>query len=151
MPESTLTRLARWRLNWFPAYRASGARIIYIGSDWREVRVRLPLNRRTRNYVGTIFGGSMFSAVDPVYMVMLIKNLGPKFLIWDKDATIRFKRPAREQLFATFRLTPELIQGIVEETHGSDKVERDFDTDLVNGAGEIHATCRQRISVQVRR
>ena len=76
MPESWPTRLARWRFNWFPAYRATGARITYIAADWREVRIRLPLSRRTRNYVGTIFGGSLYGALDPIYMIMLIKALG---------------------------------------------------------------------------
>ncbi len=36
MPESWRTRLARWGLNWFPAYRATGARICYIAADWSE-------------------------------------------------------------------------------------------------------------------
>jgi hypothetical protein len=36
----------------------------------------MPLSWRTRNYVGTIFGGSMNSAVDPIYMVILIRRLG---------------------------------------------------------------------------
>jgi hypothetical protein len=63
MPESWNTRVTRWGFNWFPAYRGTGARIDYIASDWREVRIRLPLSRRTRNYVGTIFGGSMYGAV----------------------------------------------------------------------------------------
>lgn len=43
-----------------------------------EVRIRLPLSRRTRNYVGTIFGGSLYGALDPIYMIMLIKALGPE-------------------------------------------------------------------------
>jgi acyl-coenzyme A thioesterase PaaI-like protein len=92
MPESWPTRLARWRCNWFPAYRATGARITYIAADWREVRIRLPLSRRTRNYVGTIFGGSLYGALDPIYMIMLIKA-GPDYTVWDKAATIRFLRP----------------------------------------------------------
>lgn len=77
MIESWQTRIARWTFNWFPAYRGTGAKITCIASDWFEVRVRLPLSSRTRNYVGTIFGGSMYGAVDPVYMIMLIKALGP--------------------------------------------------------------------------
>ncbi len=64
MPESWRTRLARWGFNWFPAYLATGAHITYIASDWHEVRIRLPLIWRTRNYVGTMFGGSMYGAVD---------------------------------------------------------------------------------------
>jgi hypothetical protein len=83
MPESWQTRLARWGFNWFPAYRATGAWITYVASDWCEVRVRLPLSWRTRNYVGTLFGGSMYGAVDPVHMIMLIKALGPEYIVWD--------------------------------------------------------------------
>ena len=54
MSESWQTRLRRWGFNFFPAYRGTGARITYIAADWREVRIRLPLSWRTRNYVGTI-------------------------------------------------------------------------------------------------
>lgn len=86
--------MSRWGFNWFPAYRATGARIEYIAADWQEVRVRVPLNRRTRNYAGTIFGGSMYAAADPIYMVMLIKLLGPGYEVWDKAAAIRSAGPA---------------------------------------------------------
>ena len=40
-----------------PAYRRTGARITYIAGDLREVRIKLQLNWKIRNYVGTIFGG----------------------------------------------------------------------------------------------
>jgi acyl-coenzyme A thioesterase PaaI-like protein len=96
MPESWQTRFARWAFNWFPAYRGTGARVTYIAADWREVRIRLPLNWRTRNYVGSIFGGSLYGAVDPICMMMPIKLLGPGYIVWDKAATIRFLRPGRE-------------------------------------------------------
>ena len=90
MPESRASRLLRWKFNFFPAYRGSGARVTYIAGDLREVHVELPLSWRTRNYVGTIFGGSIYAAVDPMYMVMLIRILGREYVVWDKAATIRF-------------------------------------------------------------
>src|SRR5215213_3909974 len=102
MPESLRSRLTRVAFNFFPAYRGTGARIAYIADDWREVRIRLPLGLRTRNYVGTIFGGSMYGAVDPIHMVMLIRNLGPGYVVWDKSASIRFRRPGRSTLYARF-------------------------------------------------
>jgi hypothetical protein len=46
MPESLSTKLARWGFNFFPAYRGTGARITYIASDWREVRIKVPLSWR---------------------------------------------------------------------------------------------------------
>src|SRR5213596_1389678 len=93
MPESAATRWLRWKLNFFPAYRALGAHIDYIASDYREIRVHLPLFWRTRNYVGSIFGGSLYGVVDPVYMLMLIERMGSEYVVWDKAASIRFRRP----------------------------------------------------------
>ena len=95
-------RLLRWIFNIFPAYRGTGARVTYIADDFSEVRVKLPLSWRTRNYVGTIFGGSLYASVDPMYMIMLIKLLGSGYVVWDKAATIRFKKPGRTTLHATF-------------------------------------------------
>ena len=65
MPESWNTRVSRWGFGWFPAYRSTGARIDSIAADWREIRIRLPLTWRTRNCVGTMFGGGMYAAIDP--------------------------------------------------------------------------------------
>jgi acyl-coenzyme A thioesterase PaaI-like protein len=150
-PESWRTRLARWTFNWFPAYLGTGARLTYIAADWREVRIRLPLNWRTRNYVGTIFGGSMYGAVDPIYMIMLIKALGPDYVVWDKAATIRFLRPGREQLHATFRLTADELAELRAEVDRAGRAEREFAVQLLNAAGEVHASCQKLLSVRRRR
>jgi hypothetical protein len=149
-PESWPSRLMRWRFNWFPAYRATGARITYIAADWGEVRIRLPLSWRTRNYVGTIFGGSMYGAVDPIYMVMLIKGLGPGYVVWDKAATIRFRRPGRETLYATFLLPPDLLATLRAEADRTGKIEKEFVVELVSASGEVHATCQKLLSIRRR-
>jgi acyl-coenzyme A thioesterase PaaI-like protein len=114
------------------------------------VRVRLPLSWRTRNYVGTIFGGSLYGAVDPVYMIMLIKLLGPDYLVWDKAATIRFLRPGRGTLFATFTLGAAEIDALRAEVEREGKVERELAVDLVDAAGEVHASCVKLLSIRKR-
>ena len=90
MSESWSTRLDRWKFNLFPAYRGTGGRVTYIRGDWSEVRIVVPLSWRTRNYVGTIYGGSLYGAVDPIYMLMLMRSLGPEYVVWDKAAAIRY-------------------------------------------------------------
>jgi acyl-coenzyme A thioesterase PaaI-like protein len=151
MAESWSSRLMRWRFNWFPAYRATGARITYLSADRSEVRIRLPLNRRTRNYVGTIFGGSMYAAVDPIYMVMLIETLGPRYVVWDKAATIRFLRPGRQQLHATFRLTPEEVSAIRVQVDATGWTDWTFTVELCDAAGGVHATVEKVLSIRRRR
>jgi acyl-coenzyme A thioesterase PaaI-like protein len=140
MPESWASRRARWSFNWFPAYRGTGARVEYIASDWMEVRVRLPLSWRTRNVVGTIFGGSLYAAVDPMYMLMFMHLLGPEFIVWDKAASIRFLKPGRTTLRATFRLDAATVEEIRAELMRAGRLDRDFEVSLLDDAGVPHAT-----------
>lgn len=148
MPESWASRRARWTFNWFPAYRGTGARIEYIADDWLEVRVRLPLSWCTRNYVGSIFGGSLYGALDPIYMLMLIHLLGPDFIVWDKAATIRFLKPGRTTLRASFRLEPTAVESIRAEAIRLGKLDRDFEVSLVDDTGTAHATCTKTLYIR---
>ncbi|MDP2859907.1 MAG: DUF4442 domain-containing protein [Bacillota bacterium] len=150
MTESWSTRLSRWGFNWFPAYRSTGARIEHIAADWQEIRIRLRLSWRTRNYVGTIFGGSMYAAVDPIHMVMLIKLLGPRYEIWDKAATIRFRRPGRSTLHATFTIAGEELEAIRTDVARNGKTERQFTVELTDEAGEVCAVCEKVLSIRAR-
>ena len=76
--------------------------------------MRLKLTARTRNYVGTIFGGSIYGAIDPIYMLMLIKILGPGYVVWDNAASIRFRKPGRSRLEAQFRISEDEVAAIHE-------------------------------------
>ena len=148
MRESLKTRLMRWGFNLFPAYRRTGARITYIASDLREVRIRLPLNWKTKNYVGTLFGGSMFGATDGVHMVMLIKLLGPDYAVWDKTTTIRFQHPARTTVYARITLDENELDSIRNELADSPKLDRVFQVDWTDDAGNVHASVEKTIHVR---
>ena len=139
MSESFNTRLMRWGFNFFPAYRRTGARITYIASDLHEVHIKLPLTWRTRNYVGTMFGGSMYAAVDPIYMVMFIKLLGPEYIVWDKSATIQFKRPGRSTLRAKFVIEKSEPEAIRKEVKGKAKLHRADPLELLDEDGTVCA------------
>ena len=153
MPESFRTRLLRWKFNLFPSYRGSGARVTYIDANLREVRVRLPLNWRTRNLNGTIYGGSIYAAVDPVHAVMLVSLLGPRdYVAWTKEAVIRFKRQARTDLTARFVLSADEVEAVRAEVERVGRVERLYSVDLVpTEAGHVCATCDIVVHLHPRR
>jgi len=150
MDESLKSRIYRWGFNLFPAYCATGARITSISRDFREVQVKLPLTWQTRNYVGTIFGGSMYAAVDPIYMLMLIKNLGPGFIIWDKSACIKFKKPGRTALFARFTLDEQEIETIRKDLVHNHSVDRTYHVDLTDKEGVVHASVEKVIYIRLK-
>lgn len=138
MKESLRTRMMRWRFNLFPAYRRTGARITYIADDWHEVHIKLPLTWKTRNYVGTIFGGSMYAAVDPIYMVMFIKLLGPEYVVWLKSAVIHFKRPGRSTLRARFVVEQSELESVHDELKQKGTLDRTYKIPIV---GEDDLAC----------
>ncbi|HVO31101.1 MAG TPA: DUF4442 domain-containing protein [bacterium] len=143
--ESFRTRLARVAFNFYPAYRGSGGRIRFIAEDWREVVVEVPLRLRTRNYVGTIYGGSMYGAVDPIYMIMLIKCLGPEFLVWDKAAEIRFRKPGRRTLTARFSLQEPELDAIRVELREKPSTDRVYKIELTDPDGVVCAEVEKTV------
>jgi len=147
MPESFRTRIFRWGFNFFPAYRGTGGRIVYIADDWCEIRVNLPLNWRTRNYVGTIYGGSIYASIDPIYMLMLMKILGPEYTVWDKAAKIRFRKPGREMLFVNFRLEPGEIAEIKTQTESERSIDRIYNVELKDRKGVVHASIEKTLYI----
>ena len=147
MSESLASKIDRWKFNLFPAYRGSGARVVYIADDYRKMRVKIPLSWRTRNYVGTIYGGSMYAGIDPIYMLMLIKNLGKNYLVWDKAAKIRFKRPGKETLFAEFLLKQEELDEIKLILQTQKSVDRIYNVELKDKNGKTHCIVEKTLYV----
>jgi len=144
----------RWRplvlrvgLNWFPAYRATGARIIRIDDDLKRVVVRLPLRRGTRNGAGTLFGGSLYSATDPIFALMLAVHLGSDYIVWDKAAAIRYRKPGRHGLTAEFRISDEEVATVRAEVARNGACDRSFTTCFVDRDGIVHAEIDKTVYV----
>ena len=146
LPPAVIRRV----FNWWPCYRGTGGRIVELSRDWRRIRVELPLRLRTRNYVGTIFGGSLYGAVDPIYMIMLIKVLGPDYVVWDKAATIRFKKPGRSTLRATFRLEDAELDALRADVLRDGRTERTYVVELKDGDGNVCMSCDKLLTVKAR-
>ena len=102
----------KYGFNISPMYRRSTGKVLSVSDDLLRVQVKIPISYKNRNYVGSIFGGSLFSATDPVFMVQLINILEDSYVVWDKKAEIKFKRPAKENSYVDFTFTEEEITEI---------------------------------------
>lgn len=149
---SLFRRLPPWAVrhafNFHPAYRATGGRITEISDDFRRLRVELRLRRATRNLVGTIFGGSLYGAVDPIYMTMLLRLLGPDYVVWDKAAAIRFRKPGRTRLVADFHIPPAETDEIRHRLEAEPKLDRVYTVEWRDAAGELHAEVEKTIHLR---
>ena len=113
-------------------YRRSTGRIQSVSDGLYEITVKIPHSYKNKNYVGSIFGGSMFSAVDPIPMIQLMTILENKYIVWDKSAEIRFKKPAREDLYAYFEFSREEITSIKKHVDAVGEFEMTKTTLLTN-------------------
>ena len=125
--------------NCFPAYRRTGARVCFLSDDWRDIHITLGLNWKTKNYVGTVFGGSIYGALDPMFMVQLINILGKKYVVWDKSATIKFLKPVKKRVFARFLITDEILEDIIAKVKSSNKYSLELVTNFQDEKGIIYA------------
>lgn len=135
--ESWKTWWFRTVMNLYPMFLGTGGRLTLIAADWREVNVSLPLSLWSKNYVGTIFGGSMFAASDPFYMLMLMHNLGKSYVVWDKSATIRFRRPAKEKITTQFVLKEEVLEEIKQKVALQGEMDFPFLVQWFNKEGKV--------------
>jgi len=130
-------RLLLRSINAWPPFLGAGIRVTRMASNAIDVEMRLRF--WNRNYVGTHFGGSLYSMTDPFFMLMLLENLGPEYLVWDKAATIRFKKPGRGKVRAEFRLSDEQIDEIRQAVAANGKTEPTFAVQVKDEAGEVVA------------
>lgn len=144
-------RLVRHFLNLWPPFAFAGIRVEHVSDDFRHVRVRLGFHLLTRNYVGTQFGGSMFSMTDPFWMVMLLRALGERdHIVWDRAGEIDFVAPGKGPLTADFVLTDEVVEEVRAAAAETGKTLRWFETEVVDQDGAVVARVRKQLYIRTK-
>lgn len=127
---------------------AAGIHIKSIAANFRRVEVSMKLRPWTRNRVGTHYGGSLYSMTDPFYMLMLMEILGRDYIVWDKAASIRFRRPGKGTVKAIFELNEEKINEIRAAVEGGEKMEPVFLIQIKNEQNELVADVEKTLYIK---
>jgi len=135
-------------LNFYPPYLGAGVRVTHVAPDLSAFEVRMKLHFWNQNYVGTHFGGSLYTMCDPFFMLILFEQLGPGYVVWDKAATIRFRRPGRGTVRARFHVPPEEVERIRRLADEQPKVEPTFNVEVVDEDGEVVAEVEKLLYVR---
>ncbi|GAB1856951.1 DUF4442 domain-containing protein [Flavobacteriaceae bacterium MHTCC 0001] len=143
----TDAQIYKYGFNWSPMYRRTTAKVIGVSNDLHTVKIKIPLNWKNKNYVGTIFGGSMLSATDPIYMIQLLNILGDNYVVWDKAATIKYRRPAKEVVFCEFMFLKEDIAAIKKDVEQKGEIDVIKTTNIVTKNETVIAELSKTIYV----
>ncbi len=117
-------------INFYGPFVGAGVKLLSMSPDYRQARVAMKLTFYNKNYMGTQFGGSLYAMTDPWYMLMLIKNLGQDYIVWDKAATINFRKPGKGTVYADFNLTEDHLTEIRQTLTTVNKMDYVFKVEI---------------------
>lgn len=142
--------ISKFLFNHYPPYRGAGIYIEIMNLELCHVRVKMPLTWKNQNLVGTHFGGSLYSMVDPFYMMILLHHLGSKYIVWDKAAEINFLSPGRSTVHADIRVDLAEIEQIRELAENYDPVLRTYHLNIFDESGVRIAEVKKRFISDVK-
>lgn len=135
-------------INVYPPYVGAGIRFLRRESDAHTLKVEMKLRPWNRNLFGTQFGGSLYSMCDPWFVFLLVRHLGPGYVVWDKAAAIEFLRPGRGRVTATFHVPPQRLEEIRAAADQDGKTEPVLTVDVVGDDGEVVAKVTKTLWVR---
>jgi acyl-coenzyme A thioesterase PaaI-like protein len=137
-------------LNLWPPFLFNSIHLQSLSDDYREASVVLCLRPWNRNYVGSQFGGNLFAMADPFWMLLVMHQLGNDYIVWDKAGTIDFVAPGYEDVYAHFKLEPDVVDELRIAAANGDKVLRWFETEVKTASGKVIAVVRKQIYVRLK-
>ena len=139
-------RLLEKFINIYPPLLGAGIRSRSI--DEHTVDVEMNLTVFNRNVVGVHFGGSLYAMCDPWFMLILMRLLGKDYIVWDKAASIQFKKPGRGRVKARFHIPPERVEEIRRDADLQGKIEPVFNVDVVDDDRQVIAQVEKLLYVR---
>ena len=135
-------------MRFYPPYLGAGVSVTHVAADLTVVEVEMRLSAWNRNFVGTQFGGSLYSMCDPFFMLMLMMQLGDTYSIWDKSASIDFLKPGRGTVKARFEISLARADELRAEIDEKGKINPSFEVTVTDSQGEPVARVRKVLSLR---
>lgn len=143
--------LLKLRINTYAPYVGAGIKIDHINLDQGLCVVSMGLNALNKNIVGTQFGGSLYSMVDPFYMIMLMHQLGSSYVVWDKSSHIDFVAPGNSKVITRMKIPSAEIITIQELAKDGDAIFREYQADIFDDQQKLIATVSKTIYIRLRK
>ena len=141
-------RMLRWVFNLWPTFRFAGVRVRAIATDFTAATVELRLGLLNRNYVGTAFGGTLYAMTDPFYMLMMMRQLGAGYVVWDRAGAVRYLKPGKGVITANFVLPAEEVARVRGLLGESGKLDQTYTVDLRDAVGQLIAQVEKTLYIR---
>ena len=137
-------------INLYRPYRGAGIRMVQLSPDSRLAVMSLRPRFSNRNAFGTHFGGSLYSMCDPIFVLMLARILGPDYILWDKGASIKFCKPGRGVVTASFELPSDLTDDLQRRADAGEVLNPEFVVNVMDNEGDVVAEIHKTLYLRKR-
>ena len=141
----------KWKIklvNYYPPYFFSGIKVIDINDDITQLTTQLKLAWYNKNLFDSHFGGSLYSMCDPFFVFIAVANLGDAYIVWDKSAKIKFKKPGYGKVTALFEISKEQLKKMKEEVDKEGKKTFFFTTQVTDSSNEVIAEIEKEVYIR---
>jgi hypothetical protein len=150
-PDLQPKELRRMLNLWFP-FLVNRIQIISITEDFHEMQVRLKHSFWNRNPNKSVWGGSITSALDPFFPIMLKQILLKRGIITDfysKAVNVQFIKMVKSNVMFQFSISKEEVAATEKELKENGKYADWHSVDGIDSEGEI--CVKGRVQVYLRK
>lgn len=143
----------KWALNFYPPLFFQRIWITKFYPGFLGVDVKISNSLLNRNYNGSIFGGTIFSATDPFYPILfdqLMQRRGFKVRVWLKSASIQYIKPGMSTLYFSLKITEEMIADAEQSLKINGKFVKSYPVQIFNKEGELCASAINEVYVRTK-
>ncbi|TGN06037.1 DUF4442 domain-containing protein [Leptospira bandrabouensis] len=135
-------------INLYSPFWGSGIKVLNYNKEKQQINVQLKMNFFNKGYMGTHFGGSLYSMCDPFYVYLLMKSLGSSYMVWDKRAEIEYIKRNNNSVFAKFEVSENDIETIKSQLMKQKKIDYSFTINVTDSKENTIALVKKTIYVR---
>jgi hypothetical protein len=141
----------KWIMRFYPPLLFQRIWVVSFRKDFRGVKVKVFQSILNKNYNGSIFGGTIFSAADPFYPVLferVLNTSGRKLRIWSKSSKINFLKPALTSLTFSIILSDADMHLAINTLEADGKYEHSFLIEIYDDNSEVCASLVNEVYIR---
>ena len=145
------SKLLRKVMNFFPPLLINRIKIVENDSDFTNLKVEVKYSWLNKNLQKAIFGGTIFSAIDPYYAVMywqIFSSKGIPMEVWIKKVEIKYRKAATSNLEIKFSLDKNDIENAINSLKSDGKYEVWHDVIVIDENQELCTEARVLVHIR---